>query len=128
MEGYGIQENVLRWIVKWLEDWKQRVQLNLHRSGWTEVRSGVPQGSVLGPLHFTIFIDDIDEDVLCEVSKFADDTEIASRVNTFNDIRSMQRTLYELVAWANRWEMDFNVNKCEIIHLGKRNLGPCSTR
>ena len=63
------------------------MQLNGHRLGWTEVRSGVLQGSVLGPLLFTIFIDDIDEEVLCEISKFADDTKIASRVNTLNDIR-----------------------------------------
>ena len=79
LKGYGIQENVLRRIAKWLEDMKQQVQLNGHRSGWTEVRSDVPQGSVLGPL-FTIFIEDIDEEVLCEISKFAEDTKIASRM------------------------------------------------
>ena len=62
------------------------MQLNGHRSGWTEVRCGVPQGSVLGPLLSTIFIDDIDEDVICEISKFADDAKIASRVNTLNNI------------------------------------------
>ena len=95
------------------------MQLNGHRSGWTEVRSGVPQGSVLGPLLFTIFIDDIDEEVLCEISKFADDTKIASLVNTLNDIRLMQRTLNKLVVWANRWDMDFNVNKCGVMHIGK---------
>ena len=49
------------------------MQLNGQRSGWTEVRSGVPKGSVLGPLLFTVFIDDIDEEVFCEISKFADD-------------------------------------------------------
>ena len=69
------------------------MQLNGHRSDWTEVRSGVPQRSVLGPLRFKIFIDDIDEEVLCEISKFADDNKIASRVNTLNNMRSMQRTL-----------------------------------
>ena len=71
------------------------------------------------PLLFTIFIDDIYEEVLCEISKFADDTKIASRVNTLNDIRSIQRTLDKLVAWANRWEMDFNVNKCGVMSIGK---------
>ena len=54
------------------------MQLNGYRLGWTEVRSGVPHGSVLGPLLFTILIDDIDDEVLCEISKFADDTTIAS--------------------------------------------------
>ena len=74
MEGYGIQGNVLKWIADWLEDRKQRLQLNGHKSGWTEVRSAVPQGTVLGTL-FTIFIDDIDEEVLCEISKFAVTTQ-----------------------------------------------------
>ena len=63
------------------------MQLNGYRLGWTEIRSGVPQGSVLGPLLFTIFTDYIDEEVLCEFSKFADDTKIDSRVNILNDIR-----------------------------------------
>ena len=88
-----------KWIVEWLEYRKQRVQLNGQRSGWIEVRSSVLQGSVLGPILFTIFIDVIVEEVLCEISKYADDTKIVSRVNTLNDIRSMQ---CKLVAWANR--------------------------
>ena len=98
------------------------MQLNGHGSGWTKVKSGVPKGSVLGPLLFTIFIGNIDEEVLFEISKFADDTKIASRVNTLNDIRSMQRTLDKLVPWANRWDMDFSVNKCGVMHIGKSNL------
>ena len=118
----GIQENVLRWITEWLMDIKQRIQLNGHRSGWMEVRSGVPKGPVLGPLIFTIFIDDIDEQVLCEISKFVDDPKIASRVNTFNDVRSLQRTLDKLVTQANRWEMKFNVNKCGVMYIGNRNF------
>ena len=49
-------------------------------------------------------------------------TKIASRVSTLNDIRSMQRTLDKIFAWANRWEMDFDVNKRGLMHIGKRNL------
>ena len=121
LEGCGTQEDVLRWIVKRLEDSKQRVQLNGHKLSWTEVRSGVPEGSVLRQLLFTVFIDDIEE-VLCEVSKFADGTKIGYQVKTLNDKRSMQRTLDKLVAWANKWEKDFNVNKCGVMRIGKRNL------
>ena len=98
------------------------MQLNGHITGWTGVRSGVPQVFVLRLILFSIFIDDIDEEVLCEISKFCDDTEIANRVNTLNDMRLFQRTLDKLVAWANRWEMDFNVNKCGVMYIGKRNL------
>ena len=78
------------------------MRLNRHRSGWTDVRNGVQQRSVLGPLLFTIFIGDINEEVLCEISKSADDTKIASWINNLNDIRSVQRTLDKLVAWVNR--------------------------
>ena len=97
------------------------MQLNGQISGWTKVRSGVSQGSVLGQLLFKIFIDDIVEEVLCGVSKFADDTKIPSRVNTLYDIRSMQKTLDKLIAWVNRWDMDFNVKKCRVMHIGRRN-------
>ena len=65
----------------------------------------------MGLLFFTMFIDDIDEEVLCENSKFIEETNIASRVNIINDIKSMQRTLDKLFALENRWDTDFNINK-----------------
>ena len=99
------------------------MQLKWHRSNSTKVRNDVPLGFVLVPLLFVIFIDNIDEEVLREISKFSDNTKKASRVNTLNNIRlSMQRTLEKFGAWANRWEMDFNVNKCGAMHIEKRNL------
>ena len=81
MECYGIEGSVLRWKAEWLEGRKHRMQLNGHRLGWTDVRSSVPLGSVLGPL-FKILIDDLGEEVLCKFFKFADDTKIARQVNT----------------------------------------------
>ena len=116
MEWYGIQRHVLRWIAKCLEDRKQQIQLNGHRLEVLYCRV------CFGTTFFTIFIDDIDEEVLCEISKFADDTKIASRVNTLNDIRSMQRTLDKLVTQPNRWDMEFNVDKCGVIHIRKNNF------
>ena len=72
------------------------------------------------PILFPIFIDGIDEEILCEISKFDDEAKIANPVNTFNDIRLIQRTLDKLVACTNRWDIDFNVNKCGIIHIRKK--------
>ena len=100
---------------------QEAASANGHRSSWTEIESSVIQVGFLGPLLFTIFINDIDE-VIYKISKFADDSKIASQVNSLNDIRTMQRTLDKLVAWANRQEMDLNVNKSEVMHIGKINL------
>ena len=71
---------------------------------------------------YNLYINDIDEEVLCEIFKSSDDTKTARRVNTLNNIRSMQRALDKLVAWVNRLGMDFNVNNCEAMHIGKRNV------
>ena len=60
--------------------------------------------------------------LLCEISKFGDETKIASSINTLNDARTLQRNLEKLVAWENRWEMKFNVNKCRVMPIRKRNL------
>ena len=73
MEDYRIEGSILRWIAGLLEDRKHGVQLNGHKLGWKEVRSGLLQGSVLGLHLFTIFIIGINEKVLYEISKFADD-------------------------------------------------------
>ena len=76
----------------------------------------------MGQLLFTIFIDDINGEILCEISKFAEDTKISNCINILNDIRLMQNTLDKLVAWINGWEMDFNISKWGIMHIRKGNL------
>ena len=63
-----------------------------------------------------MFIYNIGEEVLREISTFVDDAKIASRVNILNNIRSMKRNLDTLVAWANKWDMNCNVNKCGVMH------------
>ena len=80
LKAHGIRGNILKWIENWLTDRKQRVVINGKASTWTNVNSGVPQGSVLGPLLFLIYINNIDERLTCIISKFANDTKIASTV------------------------------------------------
>jgi len=95
--------------------------LNGQCSNWKDVLSVVPQGSVLGPLLFIIYINDIDESVACKVLKFADDTKIYRVVNSQDDIESLRNDLKNLIKWSVDWQMLFNADKCKIIHIGHSN-------
>uniref|UniRef100_A0A0P4VVU6 Reverse transcriptase domain-containing protein n=1 Tax=Scylla olivacea TaxID=85551 RepID=A0A0P4VVU6_SCYOL len=82
VKAHGIAGNTLKWLRDWLSDRKQRVVINGKESEWHKVNSGVPQGSVLGPVLFIMYINDIDEGINCKISKFADDTKITSKVTS----------------------------------------------
>ena len=86
---------------------KQRVVLNGKFSDWHNVSSGVPQGSVLGPILFLIYINDLDEEVKCKISKFADDTKIANRVIPLSQQQELQNDLNTLSEWAVDSQMFF---------------------
>ena len=104
--GHGIGGKVKVWIEDWLSGRKQRVRVNGLSSGWMEVSSGVPQGSVLGPLLFLIFINDIDNGLLNWILKFADDTKIFTEVSCGADLISLQNDVDALCDWANKWQME----------------------
>ncbi len=72
-------------------------------SGWRAVKSGVPQGSVLGPVLFLVYVNDLDDGLTCKVSKFADDTKIASEVISTLNKEFLQRDLDKLIKWARDW-------------------------
>ena len=81
--------------------------------------SGVPQRSVLEPVLFLIYINDLDVGINCGIKKFADDTKIYGKVNDANGISTMQSNLDTLMAWSIKWGMEFNVGKCKCMQLGK---------
>jgi hypothetical protein len=91
-----------------LKDREQRVILLGANSDWIGVKSGVPQGSVLGPLLFLIYINDIDEGVASGLLKFADDTKIFGVVANNEDIKKLQGDLINLCSWSKDWLMLFN--------------------
>ena len=124
MKAHSIEGNVLQWVKNWLADRRQRTVLNGQASEWGTVGSGVPQGSVLGPLCFVIFINDLDDsvaDLVSIINKFADDTKVGKVITSQSDVADMQQALNLLVDWASRWGMEFNVKKCKVMHIGNTN-------
>ena len=121
LEACGITGNVLRWIKNWLTGRRQKVGIRGSYSSWIDVISGVPQGSVLGPLLFLIYINDIDEGVISKISKFADDTKLCSMVEDKKGSEILQKDLKTLFQWSEDWQMLFNIEKCSVMHTGKQN-------
>src|SRR6266516_5871805 len=118
----GIIGKLADWLQNWLEGRTQRVGINGVYSEWEVVTSGVPQGSIRGPVLFTIFINDLEENVINNVLKFADDSKLWGRAETLEDRLSMQKDLDILGDWAIKNKMPFNVSKCKVMHLGKKNV------
>ena len=118
---HGIRGQVFFWIKAWLANRMQRVILNGSKSDWRSVESGVPQGSVLGPLLFIIFVNHIQLGLKCRVWKFADDIKLVGRSGDEEQENFVQGDLDALVNWANTWQMSFNYDKCKVMHLGNSN-------
>ena len=121
VKAHGIGGRVLEWIKGWLTNREQRVQVNGKKSEWGKVTSGVPQGSVLGPLLFIIYINDLESGISSDISKFADDTKIGRPIMNIHEVRRLQEDLDRLHDWSEKWKMQFNVNKCSIMSIGRGN-------
>ncbi len=99
------------WIENWPSNRKPRVIINGTASDWASVTSGVPQGSVLGPVLFIININDINVGLNNLLEKFADDMTTGNSVISDRNRQSLQDELNKISAWSARWEMPFNVKK-----------------
>ena len=122
IRSLGIIEEAADWIENWLSNRKQQVVINGTSSGWEEVTSGVPQGSVLGPLLFIIYINDLDLGLVSKISKFADDTKLGIKADEIDAVKQLQEDLNKIGEWSVKWQMPFNVDKCKVMHIGYKNI------
>lgn len=125
LESIGISGNLLLWLIAFLSDRRQCVCINNVLSNFLPVFSGVPQGSVLGPLLFLIFINDLPlvlpRSISCFI--FADDLKIFSSINSVADVINLQCAISLIHDWSNKWNLPISVMKTFVLHLGKNN--PC---
>ena len=117
---YGIDENTAKWIEDFLSNRRQKVSVNGKESGWGEVTSGIPQGSVLGPLLFVLFINDMPDNVISNIFLFADDTKIFNEVTEETGIKVLQEDINRLENWAKIWKLSFHPKKCKVLGIGRK--------
>jgi len=122
LEALGVEGNVLSWISSFLLNRRQRVSIRGSTSGWLPVDSGVPQGSVLGPILFLFYINDLVDGLECPILLFADDAKIFKTIKSQDDVDMLRRDMLKIERWSEKWLLTFNEEKCATMHIGKNNL------
>jgi len=117
LEFYGIYGPTRSWIGGFLANRTQRVSVNGVLSDLASVSSGVPQGSVLGPALFLLYINNISDGIRSDLRLFADDSIVYREINSNTDHLILQQDLEHLKDWAHRWQMDFNISKCFLLSI-----------
>ena len=119
LQSYGISGRILTWIQEFLVGRNQYVIVNGEKSSPGSVTSGIPQGTVLGPLLFVVYINDILENITSDGFLFADDTKIFRTITSKDDALRLQSDIDSLKEWSENWGMEFNLDKCHVLTLGK---------
>ena len=123
----GIIGSLLTWIRAFLTGRAQRVNVEGMKSTWKSVKSGVPQGSILGPVLFLAYINDLPDIIISSIKIFADDTKLFRNSDGDAETRGLQRGIDALTTWSNSWQLPFNTLKCKVTHLGSKKLAHAYT-
>ena len=115
LEKYQITGQISRWIKSFLLGRKQRVIVNGEKSEWKDVTSGIPQGSVLGPILFVLYINDMPDvtSIGTDTYLFADDTKAFRGIYKQSDCANLQTDMHELQEWSDKWFLRFHPEKCK---------------
>ena len=124
---YGIRASLLQWITSFLTGRRQCVVFRGASSDWTNVLSGVPQGSVLGPLLFSIYANDLHLHLKSTIYAYADDTFIFRELKTDNDISVLQSDLDSLNWWSKNNSLQLNPSKCQVMCITRRRDKPVAS-
>jgi hypothetical protein len=121
LESIGIRGSLLSWVKNYLSERKQRVVINNSTSSWRDINVGVPQGSILGPLLFIVFINDILTDINSTIKLFADDTSLYLIVDDPQETaHTLNDDLVKLHAWSTKWLVNFNPQKTETMTISRK--------
>ena len=112
LQRFGISPEITSWIQSFLLNRKQRVRVMNSYSEWAPVTSDIPQGSVLGPILFVIYINDLPDNLKSECYMFADDTKVFKDINDIEDNKILQNDIQELENWSGKWLLRFHPDKC----------------
>jgi len=127
LQYYGITGRTHHWISQWLTNRMQRVVISGTESDYINVISGVPQGTMLGPLMFLLYINDISKNIISSIRLFADDCVVYQLISNYDDTTVLQNDLDVISNWAHVWQMKFNVNKCVLLRV-TRNHSPFASK
>lgn len=116
---YGLAGNLLQWLRAFLTGRNQCVSVNGSLSSQIVVKSGIPQGSVLGPILFNIFVNDLPDVVSSTLLLFADDGKLYRAIKSVEDCQKLQTDLTRLEHWADTWQLHFNPEKCKVLKIGQ---------
>ena len=118
LKSHGMGNSIINWREQWLTDRRQRVVVDGEVSSCKSVLSGVPQGSVLGPILFLVYINDLEEGVTGNILKFADDTKLFTKTKEIGDKQNLQDDIDKLVKWSEKmadviqfWEMQMSTHR-----------------
>ena len=117
---FGITSNIHKWIETFLTGRRQKVRADEALSRWCGVTSGIPQGSVLGPILFVLFINDLPDVVNCGVEIYADDTKIFAKATNKSEHDSLQENIDKMYRWSEIWQLTFHPEKCHVMHIGPK--------